>query len=247
MERSSQYILLPLLLILLQNSLFFSSANTNINTDLSSLLTLKSHITPNPHNILIKNWTSEAIVCSWIGVTCDSRYHRVTRLNISSMGLVGTIPPEIGNLYFLVSLDMSENSFHGPIPPSIFNMSSLEVLNLRNNSLSSSLPFDMCKHNMRRLKRLRISYNELHGEIPSSLGQCSKLEYISLYNNSLSGHLPTQIGSITLLQFLSFGGNNFKGKIYQTETAYIQLVYKYIYVVHELKIPYALSVVLYFS
>ena len=215
MERSSQYTLLPLLLILhyLQISFLSISANTNINTDLSSLLTLKSHITPNPNNILMKNWTSEASVCSWVGVTCDSRYNRVTQLNISSMGLVGTIPPEIGNLSFLFSLDMSENSFHGPIPPSIFNMSTLEDLNLRNNSLFSSLPFDMCKHNLHRLKRLLMSHNELFGEIPSSLGQCSQLEYLSLFNNSFSGHVPMQIGNITLLQFLSFGANNFTGKI----------------------------------
>ena len=215
MEKSTQYTLLPLLLLLsLQNSLASITTNTNINTDLSSLLALKSHITPNPHNILMKNWTSEANVCTWVGVTCDSRYNKVTRLNISSMGLVGTIPPEIGNLSFLVSLDISENSFHGPIPPSIFDISPLQVLVLRNNSLSSSLPNNICKQSLHKLKRLRISYNKLYGELPLSLGQCSKLEYLSLYGNNFSGHVPTQIGNITLLQFLSFGDNNFSGKIF---------------------------------
>ena len=81
----------------------------------------------------------------------------MTQLNISSMGLVGTIPPEIGNLSFLVSLDMSINSFHDPIPPSMFNMPFLEVLNLGINSLSCSLPLDVCRHNLHRLKYLSIS------------------------------------------------------------------------------------------
>ena len=92
-------------------------------------------------------------------------------------------------------------------------MSTLEVVNLRNNSLFSSLPFDMCKHNLHRLKRLRISYNELYGEIPSSLGQCSNLEYLSLHSNSFTGHMPTQIGNLTLLQELYLGANNLSGKI----------------------------------
>ncbi|KAG6404528.1 hypothetical protein SASPL_136777 [Salvia splendens] len=191
----------------------FSSANSDINTDRSSLIAFKSRISFDPHNILTKNWSGEGCICRWMGVTCDSRYQMVTQLNISSMGLAGTIPPEIGNLSFLVSLDISNNSFHGPIPHSIFNMSFLQVLNLRINSLSSSLPDDICKHNLHRLKYLRISYNELYGEIPSSLGQCSKLEYLSLYNNSFSGHVPTQIGNLTLLQLLNLGANYLSGII----------------------------------
>ncbi|XP_042016571.1 probable LRR receptor-like serine/threonine-protein kinase At3g47570 [Salvia splendens] len=189
----------------------YSSAKSDINPDRSSLIAFKSRISSDPNNILSQNWRNESNICSWMGVTCDSRYHRVTQLNISSMGLVGTIPPEIGNLSFLVSLDLSENSFHGPIPSSIFNMSSLEVLNLRNNSLSSSLPIDMCKHNLHGLKRLRISYNKLFGEIPSSLEHCSQLTYVSLATNNFSGHVPTQIGNLTLLQELYLGSNNLSG------------------------------------
>ena len=190
MDISSQFYLFGTSLLLLQWLIHYSSASSYINLDRSALIAFKSRISFDPYNILTKNWSSENSVCSWIGVTCDSPYHRVTRLDVSSMGLVGTIPPEIGNLSFLISLDMSNNSFQGPIPSSIFNMSSLKVLNLRNNSLSSSLPLDICKHNGHRLKYLRISYNELYGKIPSSLEQCSKLEYLSLARNKFSGNVP---------------------------------------------------------
>ncbi|KAL8479407.1 hypothetical protein ACS0TY_026332 [Phlomoides rotata] len=180
-----------------------STTNSSI-IDQSSLLSLKSHITSDPYNILSNNWTSKTSVCSWIGVSCNSE-NRVIELNISNMELGGTIPSEIGNLSFLISLDMSENSFHGPIPPSIFTMPSLETLTLRNNSLSSGLPVDMCKHGLHTLKKLRISFNNLYGVIPKSLDQCSQLEYTSLSTNNFSGHVPRQIGNLTGLHVLYLG------------------------------------------
>ena len=209
MERSypSHYFFLAFLLF----HTFPILANCDINIDISSLLSLKSQITSDPHTILIKNWTTQTPVCIWIGVTCDSRYNRVTQLDISGMGLVGTIPPEIGNLSFLVSLDMDGNSFHGPIPPSVFNISSLEILSLGKNSLSSSLPNDMCKNGFSKLKTLIISYNEMNGDIPLSLGQCSDSEYIDFGSNMVGGEIPREIGNITLLHHLDLGSNDLNG------------------------------------
>ena len=146
MDMFPQILLLALLLLvhcLMDCSLAFV---TNTNSDRSSLLTLKSHITSDPLNLLRKNWTTKTPICNWIGITCDPRNNRVTELNISNMQLVGTIPPEIGNLSSLISLDINENSFHGPIPASLFNISSIQVINLGGNAVSSKLPIDMCKH-----------------------------------------------------------------------------------------------------
>ncbi|KAG6402125.1 hypothetical protein SASPL_138999 [Salvia splendens] len=91
--------------------------------DESALLTFKAFITSDPHNMLKLNWSTRTSVCSWIGVTCDSHGTRVTRSKIPNMELVGSIPPEIGNLDSLVSLDISGNHLHGPIAASVFNMS----------------------------------------------------------------------------------------------------------------------------
>ncbi|KAL8518181.1 hypothetical protein ACS0TY_009519 [Phlomoides rotata] len=215
MERFSLFVLLVVLLIVqsFRSHGLASKPNSNTSIDQSSLLALKSCITSDPHNKIGNNWMIKNSICSWIGVTCDPDFNRVIALNISNMELVGRIAPEIGNLSFLVSLDMNGNSFHGSIPPSIFNMSSLEVLKLRNNSLSSSLPIDMCKHNFHRLKTLDISYNELYGEIPSSLDKCSQLEYISLYLNKIVGHVPRKIVNLSELHMLDLGGNNLNGMI----------------------------------
>jgi hypothetical protein len=76
----------------------------NITTDQSALLALKDSISYDPHNVLTNNWSTSTSVCNWIGITCGFCHHRITVLNLSYMGLVGTIPLYIGNLSFLVSL-----------------------------------------------------------------------------------------------------------------------------------------------
>ncbi|XP_070675754.1 probable LRR receptor-like serine/threonine-protein kinase At3g47570 [Malus domestica] len=92
--------------------------HTNFSTDQSALLALKAQITSDAQNILTANWSSASNpdICNWVGVTCGARHHRVTALNLSSMDFAGVIPPHLGNLSFLVKLDLKNNSFHGPLP-----------------------------------------------------------------------------------------------------------------------------------
>ncbi|KAL7102809.1 hypothetical protein ACP275_08G140800 [Erythranthe tilingii] len=107
MGKTWYYNILACILLLLQimSSYYLTAAMkypTTLETDKSALLALKSHITLEPDNILAKNWTNTSSVCSWIGVTCGLRHNRVIALDISNMGLSGTIPPQLGNLSFLV-------------------------------------------------------------------------------------------------------------------------------------------------
>ena len=161
-----------------------------IDTDESALLVFKSCITSDPHNYLKNNWTAGTNVCAWNGVTCDSLNSRVTHVYLQSMGLGGSIPPEIGNLSFLVSLVLTENSFQGPLPK------------------------DICSHNnLPRLKEIQLSKNKLDGEIPLSLGECPQLETLDLFDNNFGGQVPTQIGNITGLERLDLSWNNLRGMI----------------------------------
>ncbi|XP_049367939.1 LRR receptor-like serine/threonine-protein kinase FLS2 [Solanum verrucosum] len=121
----------------------------NIYTDKASLPALKSRIYSDRNNILARNWSSSIPVCNWIGFTRGSRHHRVTALDIFGMQLYGTIPPHIGNLSFLVSLDISDNTFHGRLPE--------EFAHLRRN-----------------LRVLWIGDNLLDGVLPPSIGNLSK-------------------------------------------------------------------------
>ncbi|PIM98756.1 Non-specific serine/threonine protein kinase [Handroanthus impetiginosus] len=92
------------------------TALTNINTDGSAPLALKSRVSIDPSHVPYKNWSDSASVCSWVGVTCGSRHQRVTALDISAMALAGDLPLEMGNLTFLGYLNLSRNNFHGILP-----------------------------------------------------------------------------------------------------------------------------------
>ncbi|KAK2983463.1 hypothetical protein RJ640_024459 [Escallonia rubra] len=107
------------------------SAVTNITSDEHALLSLKSPLT---------NWSSSVThVCNWTGVICN-RYGRVAALDLSNMGLLGTIPPSMGNLSFLVSLDFSNNSFSGNIPKEMAHLRRIKEINLSFNDFSGGLP-----------------------------------------------------------------------------------------------------------
>ncbi|WMV24768.1 hypothetical protein MTR67_018153 [Solanum verrucosum] len=147
----------------------------NIDTDKASLPALKSRIYSDRNNILARNWSSSIPVCNWIGFTRGSRHHRVTALDISGMQLYGTIPPHIGNLSFLVSLDISDNTFHGRLPE--------EFAHLRRN-----------------LRVLWIGDNLLDGVLPPSIGNLSK--HLDSFDGSgckLKDVIPQEIGIGSLL------------------------------------------------
>ncbi|KAL8045720.1 hypothetical protein ABFX02_08G133100 [Erythranthe guttata] len=146
--------ILACIVLLLQIIMSSYCLITHSTTDQSALLALKSRITSDPDNTLAKSWTNSSSVCSWIGVTCGLRHNRVTAVNISYMGLSGTIPPQLGNLSFLVSLDFSFNLFGGVLP--------------------QQLSF------LHRLKFISFRVNNLSGQIPPWLGFLTKLEHLSL-------------------------------------------------------------------
>jgi hypothetical protein len=171
----------------------------NISTDQLALLALKARITYDPRNVLTNNWSTSTSVCNWIGITCGFRHHRVTALNLSYMGLVGTIPPHIGNLSFLVSLSVINNSFHGSVP----------------NELAR----------LYRLRHLSFKFNDLSGEIPSRMGLLSKLQFLSLYGNSFIGGILPSLCNISSLEIISFGYNKLSGSISMFKCKRLQYLY----------------------
>lgn len=75
------------------------------------------------------HWRSSFPVCLWHGVECfeeDNTLGHVRALNLSSNGLAGTIPQEIGLLFSdLQVLDLGNNDITGSIPPTIEHLESL--------------------------------------------------------------------------------------------------------------------------
>ncbi|KAF5450738.1 hypothetical protein F2P56_031065 [Juglans regia] len=171
----------------MQASLAINNAATNITTDQSALLALKARISYDPNNVLANNWSTNAPVCNWIGISCGSRHHRVTALNLAHMRLEGTIPPHLGNLSFLVRLIMINNSFHGSLPPDLSRL--------------------------RRLKVFNFGSNKLNGEIPSWIGLLTRLQSLFLHANSFTGSMPSMIFNLSSLQLLNIGSNKLSGRL----------------------------------
>ncbi|KAH9658932.1 protein kinase domain-containing protein [Citrus sinensis] len=163
------------------------AAAANISRDQDALLSVKAHmINDNPNNILAQNWTSNASVCSWMGITCDVYGNRVTSLTISDLGLAGTIPSHLGNLSSLQTLVLSRNWFSGTIPKEIGNLT--------------------------KLKELHLDYNKLQGEIPEELGNLAELEMLVLNNNLLTGTIPASIFNLSFISTaLDFSDNSLTG------------------------------------
>jgi hypothetical protein len=95
----------------------------------------------------------------------------------------GTIPPEIGCLTNLTSLELQGNHIAGEIPPEIGNLTNLTYFSLYNNHLSGEIPPEI--GNLTNLTYLRLSDNQLTGEIPSEV--CALIESNNLNMDNILG------------------------------------------------------------
>jgi len=81
-----------------------------------AMLGFLSRITYDPSQSLTASWKPNVSFCEWTGVRCNRHRKRVVSLNVSSMGLQGTISPLLDNVSILKILNLSHNNFHGHIP-----------------------------------------------------------------------------------------------------------------------------------
>ncbi|EEF29782.1 serine-threonine protein kinase, plant-type, putative [Ricinus communis] len=213
-KTKAQYYL-TLSMMMLFYSFFTSLVDgvTNISTDQDALLALKVRIVGDPNSLLTTNWSTATSVCTWIGVTCGARHNRVTALNLSHMGLAGTIPPHLGNLSFLVfgCLNMFAVLYIGVIPTSLFNLSKLSIFYLSSNNLQGYIPEAI--GNLYSLRLLSLEKNEFSDSIPSSIFNISSLEQIDFSNNRFSGIIPDEIGNLANLELINLGVNRLAGVV----------------------------------
>ncbi|KAM7515134.1 hypothetical protein LguiA_004717 [Lonicera macranthoides] len=181
--------------------------------DKFALLAIKTNIIDHL-GILSNNWsaTSNASICTWIGVSCDLNNQSVTALNLSGMGLVGTLTPVIGNLSSLTSLDISYNNFSGSVPEELSHLHHLQYLLLFNNSFTGAIPASL--GNITKLETLNLRFNQLTGSVPAAIFNISSLRGIDLTHNNLYGSLPADICShyFPKLERIFLSLNRFEGK-----------------------------------
>ena len=160
------------------------------------------------------NWLSDAPLGEWYGVVTEQG--NVTELNFQSNGLVGPIPPELGNLANLTVLDLRSNRLYGSIPPELGNLANLVKLDFghfpfRGGLLTGPIPPEL--GNLANLRVLDLGENQLSGPIPPELGRLSRLTVLELADNSLSGPLPAELTDLTTLRLLHLYNNLLTGPI----------------------------------
>ncbi len=152
-------------------------------------------------------------------MTVPNHDGRITSLWLQSNALSGPIPPELGDLASLESLNLHNNDLSGPIPPELGNLASLTWLSLSGydgdggggNELSGPIPPEL--GNLASLESLLLSDNDLSGSIPPELGNLANLETLWLSENNLTGPIPPELGNLASLESLLLSDNDLSGPI----------------------------------
>ena len=166
------------------------------------------------------NWLSGAPLEDWHGVEVTDG--RVTGLRLGGWdesvrkivgnGLTGSLPPELGTLSALRSLEAAGNSgLTGPIPSELGNLANLESLSLQENWLTGPIPAALGR--LTNLEWVWLHRNALTGSVPPELGNLIDLRILVLGDNTLSGHVPPELGNLTGLEDLYLGSTMLGGPL----------------------------------
>ncbi|KAL7168614.1 hypothetical protein ACSBR2_038950 [Camellia fascicularis] len=174
--------------------------------------------------------------CSWDGVECDHDSGHVVGLDLSSSFLYGSInsnsslfnlvhlqrlnlsdnhfnfsqiPPRIGNLSRLTSLDLFYSTFFGQIPSNISYLSKLIYLDLSGNELKLEKPnLEDLIQNLTNLKVLDLCWVNISSTVTRALSNMSSLTTLFLKSCQLYGEFPKTIFQLPNLQILSMAEND---------------------------------------
>ena len=157
------------------------------------------------------DWSEESPVTDWEGVVVGGQPPRVLSLNLTTAGLTGVVPPELGDLSELRFLHLYGNDLSGEIPSELGRLSYLDTLDLGDNQLAGPIPPELGQ--LSRLASLDISANQLTGTVPDELGNLERLEWLVIAENDLSGSVTEILERLPNLEYLSIYGNQFDGCI----------------------------------
>lgn len=145
------------------------------------------------------NWNGAAgTECTWYGVTCDSTDSHVTRLDLNTNHLTGSLSA-LQDLKSLNFFSVGTNQLTGTIP-NLSGLTDLFSFNAASNQLSGSIP---TLTGLTNLDAIFLAHNQLTGSLPALTG-LSNLRGIAVNNNQLSGSLPTLMGLTNLMYFYAY-------------------------------------------
>ena len=129
------------------------------------------------------NWLSEEPIELWYGVTSSEDGSVVTGITLDFNNLAGGIPPELGQLTSLRSLDLEYNDLSGEIPTELGSLTSLVSLDLSDNEFTGEIPPEIGQ--LTDLVGLDLSWNDLTGQLPLEMTQLVNLTRLYLQVTSV--------------------------------------------------------------
>ncbi|MCY4112642.1 MAG: leucine-rich repeat domain-containing protein [Chloroflexi bacterium] len=162
-------------------------------------------------------WDPSLPITSWAGVVIETSTSkglplRVRGLRLEKVGLFGSIPPSLGDLGALESLNLAGNRLTGEIPAELGQLAKLQDLNLSENPrLAGGIPPEL--GGLTSLRILNLRTNRLTGVVPPESGQLTELTRLDLSSNELRGPIPPQLGQLANLTELDLGFNQLTGAI----------------------------------
>jgi hypothetical protein len=137
------------------------------------------------------------------GITCTLVFltWRVSAIYLGNCDLAGSLPPQLNQLPYLMSLSIyGSTSLKSTLPLQWSNMTALHVLSIKQCGIYGSLPVVWREM---KLKQLELDGNELlHGPVPiewGSEGAMAQLTLLTLSSCDLLGPLPRWPASLTAI------------------------------------------------
>ncbi|CCH55773.1 Leucine-rich repeat-containing protein 40 [Fibrisoma limi BUZ 3] len=130
--------------------------------------------------------------------------HPLLKIVLLYSNEIQQLPPQIGKLVNLQTLDLSFNKLTS-VPDELGELSDLQSLVLNSNQLES-LPERLGE--LSNLRELYLGDNKLKS-LSAGLGQLTNLKRLYIYHNQLT-RLPAELSKLINLEELSLGGNKLK-------------------------------------
>jgi hypothetical protein len=159
-----------------------------------------------------------------------NKWKNMKGLHLFDNRITGTLSPSIGDLKYLVFLQIQNNDIQGYIPYEITKLNKLREMYLYQNGIVGPLPADIGL--MLDLEDLRIHENEMWGELPDTFWNLRKMKYLWLQDTlecepgendewkctktrekGFEGSISTEIGNMKQLSQLLLNNNPFSGTL----------------------------------